>query len=324
MDDPGDPSQPDKMTPAIVREYLSGSLASSCTAAIFCPLETVKTRLQLQDMPGATRLYTGSFAAALRSIARSDGLRLMWSHGFVAMVGRDFFYSGVRTGLYPTVRSVLSGDRPASDVTLAEKIGAGALTGGLGSALANPLDVVRVRMMAEGGRVDAASGLLRTGPRAGHAPQWRSSAHCLVEAATHDGVVRGLMLRGVTASMSRAALLTAAQLSTYDHSKVVARRRGWLRDGLGLQVFAAALSGFVAVVACNPADVLKSRLMAMRAEEGAGRATTWSAATQIWRAEGVAGFFRGFGPHYARVGPTIFIQMPLAEALRSAFGVRSL
>ena len=98
----------------------------------------------------------------------------------------------------------------------------------------------------------------------------------------------------------------------------VAKRTGLLNEGAPLHVCAAAISGLVAAIACNPADVLKSRVMA------GGGVTTMAALTQIVRHEGVSGFYRGFWPSYARLGPTIFIQMPLAEALRSAFGVRSL
>lgn len=306
---------------SLAREYLSGSLASSTTAALFCPLECVKTRLQLQDMPGWQRVYTRGFVHALLQIYRQDGLLLLWSHGFAGLVGRDFFYSGMRTGMYPTVRSLIAPGRAVSDVSLAEKIAAGALTGGLGAGLANPFDVVRVRMAAEGGVVDAATGKLSTGMRAGHAPRWGSSLECAADCARREGVVQGLMLRGVGASMSRAALLTAAQLSSYDHAKV--HLRATLGDGTPLHVAAATVSGFVATVACNPADVVKSRLMSARGA-GDGGATTLGMAAEVVRREGLRGFYRGFLPAYARIGPTIFIQMPLAEALRSALGVRSL
>ena len=97
------------------REYLSGSLASCTTAALLSPLECVKTRLQLQDMPGWRRIYTQGFLHALQQIYRQDGLLLLWSHGFAGLVGRDFFYSGMRTGMYPTVRGLIApGRAPAT------------------------------------------------------------------------------------------------------------------------------------------------------------------------------------------------------------------
>ena len=113
----------------------------------------------------------------------------------------------------------------------------------------------------------------------------------------------------------------------------MAKRNGWAGEGTSLHVLAAAFSGFVAAVACNPADVLKSRLMGARAAAGAAGAagaggaavpTAWTIALQLWQREGLHGFYRGFLPQYARLGPTIMVQMPLVEALRSAMGCRAL
>jgi hypothetical protein len=315
---------------SIYREYLSGSLASSFTAAVFAPLETVKVRLQVQDMPGTgiRRIYNNGFVQAMNGILRQDGVRLFWSHGLAAFVARDFWYSGVRTGMYPTVRNALSGH---SEASLSTKITAGAVTGALGAGLANPFDVVRVRMTVEGGRVDAMSGRLTTGMRAGHAPRWNNSWHCASETARHEGA-KALLLQGIGPSMARAGLLTAAQMSTYDHIKTVARRSGRLGEGAPLHLLAAALSGLVAAAACNPADVLKSRVMMARARAGAGAgagadaamATVRGVALDLWRREGVRGYFRGFGAHYARIGPTILLQMPVAEQLRKWMGVQAL
>lgn len=304
------------------REYLSGSLASSSTAAMFSPLEAVKTRLQLQDMPGWRRTYAAGFGRALLDITRQDGLLALWSYGFAGLVSRDFVYSGVRTGMYPTVRDAVAAAQgnAAGEASLVDKIAAGALCGAIGASIANPFDVVRVRMTAEGGVV--ADGLLATGMRAGHAPRWRSSAHCAADAVASEGLLRGLVLRGVGASMARAGLLTAAQMSTYDHTKTVAKRNGWLREGVALHVVGAVVSGLFATVACTPADVLKSRVMA---GSTAGRpASTAAVALHILRHDGLRGFYRGFLVSWVRLGPTIFVQMPLAEALRSALGVRSL
>ena len=289
----------------LAREYMSGSIASSFTYALFSPLEVVKTRLQLQDAPGWKRVYFhGSFLGTCRDVLRQDGLLLFWSHGLVAGVCRDFFYSGVRTGMYPTVRNLFASRRAASEASLLEKIAAGATTGSVGAGLANAADVVRVRMVAEGGRTDPKSGMLLTGLRAGHAPRWTSSVACLADTARSEGFVRGLLLRGVGASMSRAGLLTAAQMATYDQVKTVGRRRG-LHDGASLHMGAALLSGFAATVACNPADVVKSRLMS---GVGVGSTSTLRTAWHLLRREGVRGFYRGFLPAWARIGPTIFIR----------------
>eukprot|EP01052_Picozoa_sp_SAG31_P061163 SAG31_NODE_20265_length_579_cov_1.058333_1_plen_117_part_10 len=116
--------------------------------AVACSFSQVKTRLQVQDMPGQQRIYRSGFLQALRTIAQQDGLWLLWRHGLVTIIGRDFFYSGVRTGMYPHCRSVISSGKDVAQVSMAEKIAAGAVCGGVGAGLANPFDVVRVRMIA--------------------------------------------------------------------------------------------------------------------------------------------------------------------------------
>lgn len=230
------------------RECLAGSFASSFTATLFSPIECVKTRLQVQETPGEPRLYNG-VVHALRRITAEDGVGLLWTHGFAGFVGRDFMYSGLRIGLYPSVRESISGGEKG-DASLAEKVAAGAFTGALGSSVANPLDVMRVRMTVQGGRLGA-DGVLLTGMRAGERPQWSSSLHCLVDTFQREGIVHGLW-RGVGATMSRAALLSAGQLASYDHSKTLLQRGGWLEEGRLLHVVAAIISGLVATTCCAP------------------------------------------------------------------------
>ena len=57
-------------------EYLSGSLASSLTYFLFSPLEVVKTRLQLQDMPGWKQVHSKGFMQALKDGMSKEGLLL--------------------------------------------------------------------------------------------------------------------------------------------------------------------------------------------------------------------------------------------------------
>ena len=92
----------------LLGEYLSGSLASSFTYTLFSPLEVVKTRLQLQDASARSH-----FGRTLVDGLRQDGILTFWSHGLVAGIARDFFYSGFRTGMYPTVRDAFSAGEPA-------------------------------------------------------------------------------------------------------------------------------------------------------------------------------------------------------------------
>ena len=87
-------TQPLHWAQKLRREIFAGSIAAGTTASIFAPFESVKTRLQVQQAPEWPKIYEGGLMRSVMRIASEDGLALMWSHGFVPFVCRDFFYSG--------------------------------------------------------------------------------------------------------------------------------------------------------------------------------------------------------------------------------------
>jgi len=246
---------------------------------------------------------------------------MLWSHGFVGFVTRDLLYSGLRIGLYPTVRGFLAAN---GDASLLAKIAAGACTGAVGAAIANPLDLMRVRMSCEWGVVGA-DGKLTTGMRSGYKPRWLNSLHCLADCYQSEGLLRGLW-RGTSATVARAALLSSGQLASYDHSKQWLLKSGHLQDGSRLHVVCAVISGLVATTVCNPADVMKSAMMSAARDGGAGRSprSPLAICRTIIETQGIRGFWRGWTAAYARAGPAFFIQMPVVEELRRRFGVGTL
>ena len=73
-----------------------------------------------------------------------------FSHLVSCVAGRT--PPGPSLGLYPAIKAFYQGDRQG-DAGLARKVLAGLTTGGIGSALANPIDLVKIRMQGEAGRV---------------------------------------------------------------------------------------------------------------------------------------------------------------------------
>jgi hypothetical protein len=306
-----------------LKSIASGSIAASFTAALFSPVEMVKTRLQVQHKyasSGHPLLYRGTLHA-LSKIHAEEGIAALWRHGFAGFVMRDFCYSGLRIGMYPSVRQLYCGDGVSKeDAPLLRRIAAGMTTGGIGSALANPIDVVRVRTSVEGGRIGSSgaggSPMLETGLRAGKRPRFWGPLGCL-QLVWREGGASGLW-RGCSATMARAALLSGAQLSSYDVFKIALKEHLHFEEGHVLHCICAVGSGLVAVTACNPADVVKSRMMSA-GDAGRGAAATCLA---IANREGLRGFYRGWLPAASRNVPCFFIQMPIVEELRRRFGLR--
>jgi solute carrier family 25 uncoupling protein 8/9 len=81
-------------------------------------------------------------------VAAEEGPIALWN-GLVPGLQRQFVFAGLRVGLYVPVRDVITGPlAPGQNPTLLQKILAGMTTGTIGIAVANPTDVVKIRMQA--------------------------------------------------------------------------------------------------------------------------------------------------------------------------------
>lgn len=123
-----------------------------------------------------------------------------------------------------------------------------------------------------------------------------------------DGLIRitkeegwRALFRGVWPNSSRAVLMTASQLASYDAFKAVLIRSAGLGlgdDDLVTHFAASVAAGFVATTVCSPVDVLKTRLMSAPRKEG-----LWPLLSSVWRSEGLAWVFKGWLPSFVRLGP---------------------
>ncbi len=314
----------------VVREITCGALGASFTACLFNPLELVKTRLQVQSQftcPATGALPYHGATHAIRTICAEEGLGALWWHGLAGFVGRDFTYSGLRIGLYPTVRELMSLESSGEAASLLSKIVSGCTTGVIGSTLATPIDVMRVRTSVESGRISR--GVFETGLCKGHEVRFVGAMDCM-RLLVHDGGVVGLW-RGWAPTCTRAAVLSGAQLASYDHSKVWMLRWGLFdHQGAGLHFVCAMFSGVVAATACNPPDVLKSHMMLAgtnatdRQPVAKQRLSMRSTTFSILRQHGVLGFYKGWLPAVSRAIVSQSVQMPLVEWLRGCAGLGSI
>ena len=111
-----------------LQEVLASGLGCQITDTIFNPLEMLKTRMQLQKLAEREPL-----PQAVRTVWRRGGLWLLWTPGLQATWVRAYFVTGLRVGLYPTVRGLLGSTGENSGVL--GKAAAGMATGALSASL---------------------------------------------------------------------------------------------------------------------------------------------------------------------------------------------
>lgn len=200
-------------------------------------------------------------------------------------------YSTTRFGIYEELKSRItknSKDPSAASPGLLTLIGMASVSGFIGGIAGNAADVMNVRMQS-----DAA---LPPHQRR----NYRHAFHGLVQMTRSEGF--GSLFRGVWPNSTRAVLMTASQLASYDTFKKLCIEKVGMKDNLGTHFTASFMAGFVATTVCSPVDVIKTRIMSASHGEGHGQSIV-HLLRDICRKEGLTWTFRGWVPSFIRLGP---------------------
>ncbi|OAY58054.1 mitochondrial uncoupling protein 5 [Manihot esculenta] len=322
-----------------VKGFVEGGIASIVAGCSTHPLDLIKVRMQLQgeSLPNPHHqihnlrpafAFNSSASAAVippnsihvsapppppRVGPVSVGMRIVQAEGVAALfsgvsatVLRQTLYSTTRMGLYDVLKQKWTNPDTGS-MPLVSKITAGLIAGGVGAAVGNPADVAMVRMQADG-RLPLTQ---------------RRNYNGVIDAITRMSKQEGIasLWRGSSLTVNRAMIVTASQLASYDQIKEAILEKGVMRDGLGTHVTASFAAGFVAAVASNPVDVIKTRVMNMKVE--AGKAAPYNGAIdcamKTVKAEGIVALYKGFIPTISRQGPFTVVLFVTLEQVRKLF-----
>lgn len=266
--------------------------AAACFAVNFThPIELVKTRMQVSG---------GSIGATCSSVAADGGVLAFWN-GLPFAYGREMSYTSVKLGAYAPVRDMIGAGSP--DAPFALKFLAGAITGGVGSVIGNPFDVMKT--LAQTNK-DKSMGMMG-----------------LVSGMYADQGIGGFY-RGVQVNIMRACVLNATKMGVYDMTKgYVTNATGWNRKDIKTSFSAAFVAGFFMTVTVAPWDMIRTKLMNQPTDAKLYDGFTDCAKKTI-QADGVLGLWRGFIPIWARFAPQATIQLLTIESIYGALGFKSI
>ncbi|KAI4375596.1 hypothetical protein MLD38_013449 [Melastoma candidum] len=300
--------------------FVEGGIASIVAGASTHPLDLIKVRMQLSgESPAMAAAY--SLRPAASGVAAvtlppprvgpiSMGLRIFEAEGAAALFSgvsatilRQTLYSTTRMGLYEALKAKWT-DPQTRTIPLRHKIAAGLVAGGVGAAVGNPADVAMVRMQADG-RLPAAE-----------RRNYAGVTDAIRRIVQQEGVAS--LWRGSGLTVTRAMVVTASQLASYDQIKETIVASGTMGDGIGTHVAASFAAGFVAATASNPIDVIKTRVMNMRVEAGceAPYKGAIDCAMKTIKAEGPLALYKGFVPTISRQGPFTVVLFVTLEQVR--------
>ncbi|XP_058760347.1 mitochondrial uncoupling protein 2-like [Vicia villosa] len=299
-------SDPNRIS--FAQSFLCSAFAACFAEFCTIPLDTAKVRLQLQkkgsvgvdDDDGGMGLpkYRG-LLGTVKTIAREEGVYALWK-GIVPGLHRQCLYGGLRIALYDPVKTFLVGAAFVGEVPLYHMILAALLTGALAITIANPTDLVKVRLQAEGhlpsgipkrysGAMDAYSTILK-----------------------HEGL--GALWTGLGPNIARNAIINAAELASYDQVKQTILKIPGFMDNAFTHLLAGLGAGLFAVFIGSPVDVVKSRMMGDPSYKN-----TFDCFLKTLFNEGFLAFYKGFLPNFGRVGAWNVIMFLTLEQAKGVF-----
>lgn len=292
---------------------LAGTFASSAFAACFAeictiPLDTAKVRLQLQKKPVAgdgvaLPKYKGMLST-VATIAREEGMVSLWK-GIVPGLHRQCLFGGLRIGLYEPVKTLYVGKDFVGDVPLSKKILAGLTTGALGIMIANPTDLVKVRLQAEGKLPPGV-------PR-----RYSGALNAYSTIVKQEGFAA--LWTGVGPNVARNAIINAAELASYDQVKQTILKIPGFTDNVVTHLLSGLGAGFVAVCIGSPVDVVKSRMMGDSAYK-----STLDCFIKTLKNDGPLAFYKGFLPNFGRLGSwNVIMFLTLEQAKKFVRSIES-
>ncbi|XP_067419244.1 kidney mitochondrial carrier protein 1 isoform X2 [Emydura macquarii macquarii] len=281
------------------KPFVYGGLASITAECGTFPIDLTKTRLQVQGQTNDAKYkeirYRGMVHALVR-IWREEGLKALYS-GIAPAMLRQASYGTIKIGTYQSLKRVLV-EQP-EDETLVINVLCGILSGVISSSIANPTDVLKIRMQAQGSVIQG--GMMGN----------------FIHIYQKEGT-RGLW-KGVSLTAQRAAIVVGVELPVYDLTKKHIIKSGLLGDTVYTHFLASFTCGLAGALASNPVDVVRTRMMNQRRfQDGphSGYKGTLDCLLQTWRNEGFFALYKGFWPNWLRLGPWNIIFFLTYEQLK--------
>ena len=279
-------------------QFFLGALSSSCAVVFSNPLETAKTRMQLQgelcvgaNAGKSSRVYRNSIHALFR-IGKEEGVK-----GLQRGLGSAFAYqvavNGTRLGLFevmtPWIATSIGAVNPDGRPHAAVSAVSGAVAGAIGAFVSSPIYLVKVRLQSASDAVSV--GLTQH--------RYAGLCHGLASVVRQSGW-RALWT-GAVAQISRVAVVSVAQLGVFSSAKSFFIKRFGVSKGMSSDVLASCVSGALATVAMSPVDLVATRLC--NNNSGVVYKGMLDCVAKTVRAEGFLGLYKGVTATYFRLAP---------------------
>ncbi len=270
-----------------------GAVIGGCSAH---PLDLIKVRMQLQG-ENIKKNKVNLVKTGL-NIIKYEGI-LGFFKGIDACIARQIVYSGTRFGMYDILKKSIN--EKDNDISITSKILCAALAGSIGSFVANPGDLVLVRMQADGNKP--------LGEKRGY----KNFSNAFMIISRKEGFLN-MWTNGLFPNMNRAIITTVGQLAMYDLCKERLKKYG-AKECISTHFGASLMAAFIASAMSNPIDVSKTRLMNQNTQKNIYTGM-WNCITTIIKKEGIVSLYKGFSATFIRQCPYLVVTWITIEQLK--------
>lgn len=275
------------------------------------PVDVCKVRLQLLGsadsavVASTTNTVRGNVFSVGAHLVRVEGGSALFA-GLTASLMRQVTFIGTKFGAYELISNKAKAAN-GGQINFVTKTACGLSAGAIGGVVGNPFDLAMVRMQADG---RLPKNLQRS---------YTNGITALTSVVREEGVLT--LWRGCAPTIIRAMIVTASQLAVYDQAKEVISANSAM-TGPKLHLAASSFAGVVASLTSNPIDLVKSRLMYMKADPATGILPyrgTFHCLYRTAQTEGPLALYKGLDATIARQVPLNIVRFLCMEQLRQLF-----
>lgn len=303
--------------PTLGVKFISAGVGGCIAELLTLPLDTAKVRLQIRNVMAPSwaksmrLLVNGDFVhlsslppkppgmlRTMNMIVVHEGAKKLFS-GLVPGLHRQMCFASIRIGFYDDMKlsyqSLLGSDMDSSP-NIFIRILSGLTTGALCVTVAQPTDVVKIRMQASGAL--------------GH-HTYTKVFQAYSQIAKTEGI-RGLW-KGYLPNVARNSIMNVSELVTYDMIKEEVLKHKLMEDNLMCHMACGFGSGFTATVIASPIDVVKTRYMSAFVGQYTG---VIDCLMQMLKENGVRSLYKGFVPSFMRIGSWNILMFVCYEEIK--------
>ncbi|KAG5240418.1 nicotinamide adenine dinucleotide transporter [Salix suchowensis] len=285
----------------------AGASAGAIAATFMCPLDVIKTRLQVHGLPPGSGQGGSIIISSLQHIVKTEGFKGLYrglSPTILALLPNWAVYFAT----YEQLKGILSNVSGDSQLSVSANMVAAAGAGAATAIATNPLWVVKTRLQTQG-------------MRPGLVP-YKSVLSALRRITQEEGL-RGLYRSWGSAFFGRDKHV-AIQFPAYEKIKYYMAERGNTTvDNLSHTdvAIASSVAKIFASVLTYPHEVVRSRLQ----EQGCLRdsevhyAGVVDCIKKVSQKEGFRGFYRGCATNLMRTTPSAVITFTSYEMIHKFF-----